>query len=181
MRCNIMCMKNVNLTVTYADIIGNKEDNTISLLNINKSFPITYDDENNRIIEKLTMALFINAVETKDKKSLKNADPRTKMIFSNNYRFGLRLTESHSGNFTDLGEFSLRPNDTVITDATCCDIFKHTRLCVFDNIELPPKHADEFFVIKLLIKPISDEETNDGDWIVQTVCPILFSEEKKSC
>lgn len=176
-----MCMKNVNLTVTYADVIGNKEENTISLLNINKSFPVTYNDENNRIIEKLTMALFINAVETKDKKNLKNADPRAKMIFSKNYSFALRLTESHSGAFTDLGEFSLCPNDTVITDATCCDIFKHTRLCVFDNIKLPEKHINEFFVIKLLIKPISDEETNDGDWIVQSVCPISFLEEKESC
>lgn len=173
-------MKNVNLTVTYADVIGNKEENTISLLNINKSFPITYDDENNRIIEKLTMALFINAVETKDKNSLNDTDPRAKMIFSKNYRFGLRLTESHTGAFTDLGEFSLCPKDTVITDATCCDIFKHTRLCVFDNIKLPKKNVNEFFVIKLLIKPILDEETND-DWIVQTVCPISLTEGKESC
>ncbi len=175
-----MCMKNVNLTVTYADVIGNKENNTISLLNINKPFTVTYDQEKNRVIEKLTMALFINAVEPKGKQSLEESDPRVKMIFSKKYRFGLRLTESHSGVFTDLGEFSLCPNDTIITDATCCDIFKHTRLCVFDNIKLPKQHDNEFFVIKLLIKPILDEETHNDDWIVQTVCPISFTEKKES-
>ena len=173
-------MKNVNMTVTYGDLIGNKPDNSISILNMDKPFLVKYDENGKRSVEKITMALFINAVETKDKKSLENANPRDKMIFSERYSFVLRLTESNSGNFTDLGDFSLCPNDNVITDAKCCDIFKHTRLCIFDNITLPPKIENEFFVIKLLIKPTSSEELAGKDWIIQSVIPISFVEKQES-
>ena len=173
-------MKNVNLTITTADILGNKDTKSVSLGNIDS--PCYYEVVNGEriIINSISLAMFMQAVQPKEEEQLAKINPDEKLLFSEKYSIKIRLTESKSGKAIDLDEFVLCPNDTVFKECICCDTFKYTRLCIYDDVALPKKRENEFFVIKILIKHLTDDPTVDeqNPWTVQTVYPISFVEKE---
>ena len=174
-----MCMKNVNLTITTADILGNSDNKLITLGNIDKTYNYKIEGYNRVVDSPISLVMFMQAVQSKDEKQVATINPDEKLMFSEKYSIKIRLTESKSGKAIDLDEFVLYPEDTAFKDCVCCDTFKYTRLCVFDNVILPPKKDDEFFVVKILIKHLTGESGIDMQkpWIVQTVYPISFIEK----
>lgn len=171
-----MCMKNVNLTIVTADVLGNKNKKSISLGDIDKS--CNYEIENKqRVIKSLSLAMFMQAIQSKDIENVESINPDEKLLFSERYAIKIRLTESKSGKAIDLDEFTLCPNDTVFKECVCCDTFKYTRLCIYDDIVLPPETDNEFFVVKILIKHLTENSVEDSQkaWTVQTVYPITLS------
>ena len=175
-----MCMKNVNLTVTTADILGNKETKAISLGNIDRPYTYKTTDDNKRIVESISLVMFMQAVQSKEDDKIALINPNEKLLFSENYSIKIRLTESKSGKAIDLDEFVLCPEDAVYKECVCCDTFKFNRLCICDNIILPPAHDNEFFVIKILIKHLENNPEIDANkkWIVQTVYPITLTPDE---
>lgn len=175
-----MCMKNVNLTIMTADILGNRDAKSISLGNIDRPYYYEIINGQRNIIGSISLAMFMQAVQSKEESRVAQINPDEKLLFSENYAIKIRLTESKSGKAIDLDEFTLCPNDTVFKECVCCDTFKYTRLCIYDNVSLPKKRDDEFFVIKILIKHLSGnpEIDNSKGWTVQTVYPISLVEKQ---
>ncbi len=183
-----MCMKNVNLTAMTADILVNESNGDISLANIDHPVLVTIKN-NKRTLSSFTFAVFMQAIEGKNKSDFTvgeninqdqfNILASEKLIFSERYAIKIRLTESKSGKVMDLDEFELCPNDSVFRQCICCDTFKYTRLCAYNDIVLPDKvKDDEFFVVKILIKHLPTVETENSakDWTVQAVYPIVLQE-----
>ena len=176
-----MCMKNVNLTIITAEILGNKNTKSISLANIDKPYFYQTIDNERRIIGPLTMAMFMQAVQSKEDDYITKINPDEKLLFSEKYAIKIRLTESKSGKAIDLDEFTICPDDTVFKQCVCCDTFKYTRFCIYEDIVLPSHKNDEFFVIKILIKHLTNNPNEDENkpWTIQTVYPIYFQENKQ--
>ena len=175
-----MCMKNVNLTIISADILGNMDRKTISLGDIDKAHFYQSVNGQRKIIGSLSLALFMQAMQPKNETQLSKINPAEKLLFSENYRLKIRLTESKSGKAIDLEEFDLCPEDKAFKECVCCDTFKYTRFCLFDNISLPHQKDGEFFVVKVLIKHITGDKAIDDQtsWTVQTVYPLTLTEQK---
>lgn len=172
-------MKNVNLTIISADILGNRDTKSVSLGNIDRPYYYEMVDGKRIIVGTFSFALFMQAIQTKEKDSLSDINPDEKLLFSEKYSIKIRLTESKSGNAIDLDEFILCPNDIAFNECVCCDTFKYTRVFVYNNIVLPPKKDNEFFVVKILIKHLKDNSENDNQrqWTVQTVYPVSLVEK----
>lgn len=174
-----MCMKNVNLTIITADILGNRDTKSVSLGNIDKPYYYEIVNGKRMVVGTFSFALFMQAIQTKANDSLSNINPDEKLLFSEKYSIKIRLTESKSGNAIDLDEFILCPNDIAFSECVCCDTFKYTRVCVYNNVILPLKKDNEFFVVKILIKHLTDdaEKDNQKPWTVQTVYPVSITEK----
>lgn len=174
-----MCMKNVNLTITTADILGNKDTKAISLGNIDRPYYYKMVNGERIIIGSISLVMFMQAVQAKEEEKVAQINPDEKLLFSEKYSIKIRLTESKSGKAIDLDEFVLCPENTVFKECVCCDTFKYTRLCIYDDVTLPKKKENEFFVIKILIKHLTDDPIVDAQksWTVQTVYPISFIEK----
>ena len=168
-----MSIQNINITLTYANIIGNKTANDISLLEINKKHMVIEND-NCRVIPMLTFSIFVNALQKKDSFNNLN-DPRNIISFSNKYIIKLRLFEKSSNQFKDLGQFIIDIPKYKKQSFEDYEVFNHTRLCIFENVSLLKKSDKESYCIKILIKPII--MGNDSkEWIIQAIYPIRFIE-----
>lgn len=166
-----MCMKNLNMTAVFCDIIANHDNPDVSLGDIgNKRFFITTENEV-RKISQLSLAVFINATQAK---GIKTADPDSVFSFEDEYEIRVRLTETYSGEFKDLTSFVVKPSDRVDAEGLCRCVFQHTHLCIFSNVALPEKREKERFVIKLVVRRCGAE--NDS-WAVQSIFPIKFENE----
>ena len=174
MKGDFMGIKNINITLTYANIVGNTILNTISFLDIDKKHHVNIKSHN-RYIQSLPLAVFINAIQN-TKGTPTKIDPRKIISFSEKYIIRIRLSEEISKQFTDLGEFIIIPEETKIPSFDGYEIFKHTRLCMFENITLLDKKSKESFFIKILIKPLDNNSNNEDTWIVQAVYPIYLTE-----
>ncbi len=175
MKGDFMSIKNINITLTYANIVGDTVLNTISFFNIEKKHYVNIKS-NNRYIHSLQLVIFINAIQNKKETSTK-IDPRKKISFSEKYVVRIRLSEEISKQFTDLGEFVIFPEETRTISFDGYEIFKHTRLCIFENIILLDKKSNESFFIKVLIKPLNNNSNDKNTWIVQSVYPIYLTEK----
>lgn len=67
-----MCMKNINVNPVFADILSNQEDQSISLLNIGKSFRCIVEDKVRRI-PLISMAVVIAATQSKERDKIGRA------------------------------------------------------------------------------------------------------------
>lgn len=171
-----MPVMNLNAAITFSDVITSEDNDVFSLLHIDKSFPITYDTDGNRAIRRLSLALFLNATESKNKDFVKEANPRRIFVFDQEYQFRLRVTETKSGKSWDLKTFSIRPNDFEIHETPQFNIFKHTMVSTFSDIPLKEKKADESFVMKVLVRPKNDGDTT---WAIQAIYPLSIVEWEK--
>ena len=88
----------------------------------------------------------------------------------------IRLTETISGKFKDVGRFDINPVQNDIREKICRHTFNYTHLGLYKDIFLPEKNSNERFVIKLLIRR-KMEDGQENDWIVQTVIPLTFKAE----
>ena len=174
-------MRNINMNVIFCDIVSNENNSNISLGSVvDKKFHIS-STNSDRTISQLSMAIFVSAIQTKNKQVLSKIDGTSVFLFSQNYDVKIRLTETISGDFTDLGEFVLEPENKFESDGLCRSVYNYSYFCLFSNIMLPPKKEKERFVIKLLIRKKSDANSKNEDWIVQNIAPIKFDNEQKSC
>lgn len=171
-----MPVMNLNAALTFADVLASEDDDALSLMHIDKSFPIMYDDSGNRVLRRLSLALFLNATESKNKDLVKKANPRSVFLFDNEYQFRVRLAEVNSGRTWNLKTFSLIPSKSNIRETPQFDIFTYTAVSTFSDIKLKEKKDAESFVIKVLVRPKNDESSM---WVVQAVYPINVVEWEK--
>ena len=171
-----MCMKNVNLIALFGDVVCS--DNSVLLGDIlSKKFYCKMIDDK-RFVSQISMSVLIAATQTKDEKAAANLDPDLVFAFNHQYEIRVRLTETISGAFKDLDTFTLDPSQNADSEGLCRKTFNHTRLCVFPNVDLPPKNARERFVIKLLIRRVDPNRVTDDGWVVQSIHPLdLIFEE----
>ncbi len=167
-----MCMKNVNTNIIFADITSNDEHSAISLQNLGKNFYISVKDEK-RKISSISFALYISASEERDF-TLEDAEKvdNSIFVFSKQYEFRVRLTETISGAFKDLVSMIIVPADTAEQSGLCKKVFNCTKFCHFEDIELPGENAKERFVIKVVVREKTELENNQ--WFVQSIHPIGF-------
>jgi len=170
-----MCMKNVNVNAIFSDILLNQEDNTLSLLNIGK--PLRLLEENDaRKITQLSMAVIVSATQSRSSFASKDINPDEIFSFHDKYELMIRLTETISGKFKDVGGFEIDPAQNDIHEGICRHTFNYTHLGLYKDISLPEKNSNERFVIKLLIRR-KMEAGQENDWVVQTVIPLTFETE----
>lgn len=163
-----MCMKNLNINTVFADVIANQDGSSVSLGDIvSKKFHIIVEDEK-RKISQLSLAVFVTATQAKTPKEI---DPNVVFSFDEKYEVRVRLTETYSGEFTDLTSFMLDPSSSYEAEGLCRNVFQYTRLCIFSNIELPEQRDKERFVIKIVIRRSGAVE---NDWAVQAINPLKF-------
>ena len=141
-----MCMKNINTNIVFCDIISNENNRNISLGNVvNKKFHISSNNIERKITQ-LSMAIFVSATQTKNSQALSKMDSSSVFLFDQKYDVKIRLTETISGDFTDLGEFVLEPGATYESDGLCRSVFSYSHFCLFSDIVLPPKKEKAIFV-----------------------------------
>lgn len=165
-----MCMKNVNTNIIFADITSNNEHSAISLQNLGKNFYVSVNETNRKILY-MSFALFISASEERDftLEDAKKADDFI-FVFSKQYEFRVRLTETISGAFKDLVNMTITAADTAEQSGLCKRVFNCAKFCHFENIELPNEVEREKFVIKVIIREKTEAENNQ--WFVQSIHPI---------
>jgi hypothetical protein len=164
-------MKNVNINCVFGDIITTGVDSEFSLCNIGKRFCISRQDDNRRVISQLSMVVFISATQTKDEEKIKNINPEIEFFFNEDYEIKIRLTETFSGDFTDLFDFVIVPSKHAMNDGLCKSTFNYKQLCVKTNVELPCEKQKEKYVIKILIRHKTNLEKSN-EWTVQTIVPL---------
>ena len=168
-------MKNINLNGVFCDIIPNADNDGVSLGNVGKKFLIL-NSTTEREISQMSMAVFISATETKDDSKLINVDADNVFSFKEKYELRVRLTETSTGNFKDLGRLILDPLKFCESKGYCRKVFNHTHLFVFTDIKLPEYKKDEHFVVKLLIRRLDESNPDCLTWIVQSIHPIKMQE-----
>ena len=166
-----MCMKNINVNVVFADIQSNQEDGNISLLNIGKPFRCLCDN-GTRKIPQLSATVFVAATQSKDQEIVKTYNPGKVFVFSEKYELKIRLAETVSGVFKDLGHFEIDPEKGDVSEGICRHTFNYTHLGIYQDISLPDQGEREKFVIKILIRRKIENRTADGGWVVQSVVPV---------
>ena len=117
------------------------------------------------------MAIFVAATQSKDDEIVETLNPDKVFKFNEKYEFQIRLTETISGVFKDLGSFEINPAEGAISDGICRHTFNYTHLGIYQDVSLPNQNERERFVIKVLIRR-KIENPQDGGWIVQSVNPI---------
>ena len=167
-----MCMKNVNINTVFADIVTNPENSQISLLNIGRQCCIVKED-GIRKIPQLSIAVFVGATQSKENDVIESINPDKVFSFQEKYELKVRLTETISGAFKDLGEFEIDPESGDVYEGICRHTFNYTHLGIYQDISLPSENEKERFVIKINIRRKMDNRKNE-DWIVQSVVPIMF-------
>lgn len=167
-----MCMKNVNMNVVFCDIISNSDSSSISLGGIGKKFSVVVE-ENVKKISQLPMVIFVSATQSKKKEVVNKLDPNVEFAFAFKYEVKVRLTETISGDFQDLGGFELDPSQSFDSDGLCKNTFNYTQLCLFSDVVLhTPQENRQRYVIKLLIRRKDEARSSDAGWIVQTIRPL---------
>ncbi len=168
-----MCMKNININVVFSDIqIG--DDQMLSLFNVGKPVRVQHDDSIRKITQ-LSMAAFISATQSKDPKIIAKLNPDEVFTFSHKYELLIRLTETTSGKFKDIGHLDLDPATNDIHEGICRHTFNLTHLGIYQDISLPERKDDEKFVIKILIRRKTDG-IQEKNWVVQTVVPFSLED-----
>lgn len=167
-----MCMKNINVNTIFADIVTNPENGQVSLLNIGKPCRVT-KEEGTRKIPQLSVAIFVGATQSKDEDVIEAINPDAVFSFRDKYELIVRLTETVSGAFKDLGRFEIDPESGDVYEGICRHTFNYTHLGIYQDISLPEEKEYERFVIKINIRRKIDNRQTEG-WIVQTVVPIMF-------
>lgn len=168
-----MCMKNINMNAVFCDIVSDPDNLSLSLGDIGKHFYIVNEDTQ-REISQLSMAIFISATQSKDADIIQKIDPDQVFDFREKYEIKIRLTETISGSFKDLDKFIITPSSSSDSEGLCKNTFNCTRLCLYQNVLLPSSQEREKFVIKLLIRRFIESRTQDDNWIVQSIHPIEF-------
>lgn len=171
-----MCMRNLNTNIAFAEIVTNQENSVVSLANIGKSFRVIEESDNNtRKIPQLSMVLFISATQTKNKELLNKANPDETFLFKEKYEIQVRLTETISGSFVDLGDsITISPSDSSEAEGLCRETYNHVQFYLFSNIFLPTKKQREKYVIKVLVRRCIENRMEDDGWVVQSISPINF-------
>ena len=167
-----MCMKNLNMNIVFCDIVSNPDNSSISLGGIGKVFSFVVEN-NVKKISQLPMVIFVSATQSKNPEIIDKLNPNTDFIFSNQYEVKVRLTETISGDFQDLGEFEIDPSKSYDANGLCKSTFNYTQLCLFSDVVLHNiEKSKQRYVIKLLIRQKNRNKTTDDRWIVQTIHPL---------
>lgn len=166
-----MCIRNVNITPVFCDLIPNQDGSNLFMSNfVGKQYSVNNEDGIRRI-SQISLALFISATQTKDPIAAQQIDPDVTFSFSQTYDIRIRLTETISGAFADLADFIFEPEKSAIENALCRKTLNYTRLCVINDLKLPDQKERECFVVKVLIRR-HDDGASDKRWAVQAILPL---------
>ena len=175
-------MKNLNTDIVFFTSADTPLlcDNAINFIDVALKYPlipaIQQESESGiLIIPQLTFMLSINALERlssndsnlaqtsgEEKVNLEN-----KIFFDLEYELCLRLSETKSGKFVDLGKDIFTPKERSIN--FCRKVFSSKTLYQFYNINVVRPPLDKFYcVLKVLIRRAG----SDSKWTVQSIHPI---------
>ena len=174
-------MKNVNTDIIlFDDIFPNKSDGKIDLMGITKGIPAVHTEkveEGLLRIPKLNILFSISATEETDenKKPLHDDDetPANTFYMDQQYQILLRVTETSSGRFADLGTLDINPSQNRIS--LCRRIYHQKGLYQFQDVPVAaPPDGKDLCALKVLIQ----RKDACGKWIVQSMHPIRLIVEE---
>lgn len=167
-----MCMQNVNMNPVFCDVIPTADVTNLSLGNVNNKRFRVIEENGTRKIAQISLALFVSATQTKNSEDIERINPNTTFSMNSLYDVNIRLTETVSGKFMDLEEYLFDPSKYAVSECLCRTTLNHTKLFVFQDIELPQRQAKECFAIKVLIRCHNNSEIADKRWTVQAILPL---------
>lgn len=178
-----MCMKNINTNITFFENVQNKadDDDFLNISSVPKKFPKikAVDLNSNSLeIEELSFLYSVNAIEKTDD----NGNPihdngeeaSNTIFFAEQYEVCFRITETSSGRFIDLENFTFRADEKHIK--LCRKIYNDMMVCKYQHVgvERPPE-GKNMCVLKVLIRHIpAGVESDSIKWIVQSIHPIIL-------
>ena len=168
-----MCINNLNVNVAFIDNISRGPNNipqSVCLLPNDSFISVRTNDAGERTIPELSLAVFVSATQTKNEESVAKIDSNKTFSFAATYECRIRLTETKSGDFIDLGDFEISPANADISQGICRHTFNCTYVGTCVDVPLPSKTDSEKFAIKALIRR-KQENAEEADWIVQTIFP----------
>lgn len=167
-------MKNININAVLCDIVSNEDNSNISLGNVTGKKLYITEKNNDRFFSQIGLAVFVAATETKKEEQLQKIDPDFIFSFKEKYEVRIRLTETISGEFKDLGEIILNPVSSHMAEGLCKKSFNYSQYCLYSDVILPSVKEREKFVIKLVIRRVLQDRKQDDGWIVQTIIPLNY-------
>lgn len=162
-----MCMKNINITaVPFTGFTGDLSSGNFCGMGGN-----VYVNEEN----KASIHLFVSVIASENKGVPPLAD-ETKYntcFFQESYEICIRLTESITGQFLDLGIIYFNPQSYLQEGHYCKNIAILNQACLFRDIELykNPFNDNTAYVVKMLIR-----HKDSQDWTVQSLTPLKFEQ-----
>lgn len=158
-------MKNINITaIPFTESIGELSSGNFLGMGGN----VRVDQNNNSSIHLLV------SITASENKSGKHENGETKFntcFFSEPYDICIRLTETVTGQFLDLGVILFDPQNYLQNGHFCKKIAALNQACLFRDIKLyrSPFEENTDYVIKLLIR-----HRESKDWIIQSLIPLRF-------
>lgn len=180
-----MCMKNINTDVVFFDTIEYFSDSEkLNLCSAYLKYPTilaqSTENEGELVIPKLSVLLSINATERIVDGKVKHFSDETNdntFFFDDEYELRLRVTETQSGRFVDLGDVFISPKEKGSYVQLDRNIYNKKIVCCFSNVRVskPGKCLDSC-VLKILVRrKVESEEPNK--WYVQSSHPMILEIE----
>ena len=168
-----MSINNINISIVPCYPRGDNQTGELHLTKVHTEFPIVTDANGNRYIKELYFAVLIDAMQN----PAFDVSKTDVFDFNTNYKVRLRLAETVNNSSHDLDEF-----DTKIKFAKARQTLGQyemghlCHICFFENIPLPPKEDNQYFVVKVLMKKFETEDDAEQDWILQNIHKFNFFE-----
>lgn len=158
-------MRNINITaIPFTGAVGDLSSG--NLLGVGGNIYVNREN-------KASIHLLVNISASEDKSGSHFAG-ETKYntcFFEDQYEICIRLTESITGQFLDLGSILFSPQNYLQNGHFCKKIATLNQACLFRDVELykNPFEDNTAYVIKMLVR-----HRESKDWIVQSLVPLNF-------